>query len=55
MGHFIFRWDQSLKLESEAKVWDLINMQNDRVSDRSSQLTDKRRYFFQRSVRGGPS
>ena len=30
VGHFICRWDQSLKLKSVIKslVWDLINMQN---------------------------
>jgi len=34
--HFIFCWHHSLKLSSEIKVWDLINMQNvlNHVSDR---------------------
>jgi len=57
MGHFIFRRDQSLKLSSETKVWDVLNMQNvlNHVSDRSSHLSGKRRKkikIFQRSVCG---
>ena len=57
-GHFVFPWDQILKLYSETKVWDLINMQNvlNHFTDRSSPLTGRRRkiffIYFQRSVRG---
>jgi len=50
-----FRSDQSLKLQSETKVRDIINMLNilNHVSDRSSHLTGKPRKNFQRSVRDG--
>jgi len=43
VGHFIFRWDKSLKLKSEAKsfVWDLINMQNKKYETKSLQLKYK--------------
>jgi len=49
-GHCVFPWDQILKLYSETKVWDLINMQNvlNHFTDRSSPLTGRRRkkFFF---------